>query len=186
MTDEDTQTTLEAIQELSRMVGDLLIQEHELQDRELVRMSSLLHEAVSELAGCFSAMSDQLVVQSSELRAQGKTNTGTEGERDMNSLMLTTQQMNSCVTRAVVALQFEDILQQMINHNRQRVEEAVKLLRYLQSRIEMLEQDHINNSPVILEMLKSCHAEIASTCEALDLNNPAQQQTMKKGDVTLF
>ena len=168
------------------MVSDLLVEEHELQDRELVRMSNLLHEAVSELSSCFSVMSDQLVVQSSELRSKNKTNNELTNNQNMNSLMMTTQQMNSCVTRAVVALQFEDILQQMINHSRQRVETAVKLLKYIHSRIEILEQDHVMNSPVILEMLKNCQAEIASTCEALDLNNPAQQQTMKKGDVTLF
>lgn len=186
MTEKHVQTTLNAVQELSRMVSDLLIQEHELQDRELVRMSSLLHEAVSELSSCFSVMSDQLVLQSSELRIRNNTSGEALNDQDMDSLMLTTQQMNSCVTRAVVALQFEDILQQMINHSRQRVEETVKLLKYMHSRIETLKDDHINDTPAILEILKNCQTEIINTCEALNLNNPAQQQSMKKGDVTLF
>ena len=187
MAESREKTVLPAIQELSRIVSDLLVAEHQLQDRELIRMSNLLQEAVSELASCFNVMSDQLVVQSSQLRQQNNNkNNDKHTDQGINSLMLSTQQMNSCVTRAVVALQFEDILQQMINHSRQRVDETVKLLKFLHSRLEMLEGNRIDDPSVITEVLQQCKAEVASTCEALELSNPAQQQNMKKGDVTLF
>ena len=186
MADTQKKITLEAIQELSRTVSDLLIEEQQLQDRELKRMSSLLHEAVTELSDCFAVMNDQLVAHSAQLQSRSKTDDEIENGQDMTPLVLSTQQVNSCVTRAVVSLQFEDILQQMINHSRQRAEETEKLLRYIRSSIEALESGQVSDTGVILDMLQKCRTKVASTREALNRSNPAQQQTMKKGDVTLF
>lgn len=184
--DHKKNTTLHAVQELSRTVCNLLMEEQQLQDKELARMCGLLHEAVVELSSCFSIMSDQLVAQSTKLKAQVSEQDKIQDTGNISTMLLTTQQMNSCITKAVVALQFEDILQQMIVHARQRVEKTQNLLKNLHSNIEKLEDEKYTDETDIMNLLNKCKADIEKTYEALTLSHPAQQQSMKKGDITLF
>lgn len=174
--DIHTHKILEAVQALSEAATSLLVEEQQLQARELERMSGLLHEAITELANCFSVMSDQLVTRSARIQHANEVN-------DDNT---SGQEMNGCVTRAIVALQFEDILQQMIRHSCQRNVETRKLIHSLQARIESLGSGTMANQTAIMQMLDACHKEVDCVRTALDLTNPARQKNMKKGDITLF
>jgi hypothetical protein len=94
--------------------------------------------------------------------------------------------MSAYVSRAVIALQFEDILQQLIRHSRQRVDETENLLRCIQSNIDMLNPGDITDANAILNILQACQAEVDRTRQALNLSNPAKQESMNKGNVTIF
>ena len=185
MVDNSTLQMLDALKVLSKTANELLIEEQQILDSELLRMSNLLREAIVNLSECFSVMSNQITAQAAQLRSQG-TAVGTNANQDINSLLSSTQQMSAFVSRAVVALQFEDILQQLICHSRQRVEESENLLQSIHSNIAMLNPGNITDIDAVLEILKACQAEVFKTREALNLSNPAKQESMTKGDVTLF
>jgi hypothetical protein len=175
----------DALKMLSKTASDLLVEEQELLDRELLRMSKLLHEAIINLSECFSVMSNQITAQAAQLRSQGGLNS-VMANQDISSLLSSTQQMSAFVSRAVIALQFEDILQQLIHHSRQRVEETENLLRCIHSNIDKLQPGDITDANAILEILQACQAEVDRTRQALNLSNPAKQESMTRGDVTLF
>jgi len=185
MTDNPESQVFDTLKLLSKTASDLLIEEQELLDSELLRMSKLLHEAIINLSECFSVMSNQITAQAARLRAQGETEAA-GANQDITALLSSTQQMSVFVSRAVISLQFEDILQQLIRHSRQRVEETENLLRCIHANIEKLNPDVIENTGAVLEILKNCQVEVGKTREALNLSNPAQQESMTKGDVTLF
>src|SRR3972149_9929707 len=92
-------------------------------------------EAIANLSECFSVMSNQISEQAAQLRSQSETG-GTGVNQNINAL--SSRQMSAFESRAVIALQFEDILQQLICHSRQRVEETENLLQSIHSNIEML------------------------------------------------
>lgn len=187
MPDNPKQQMFNALQVLSKTASDLLVEEQQLLDSELLRMSKLLREAIANLSDCFGAMSNQITAQAAQLRSRGATGAATTGAvQDINALLSSTQQMNSFVTRAVIALQFEDILQQLIQHSRQRVEETEGLLRCIHANIDKLQPGDVLDTATLLDTLKACQAEVGKTREALNLSNPAKQESMTKGDVTLF
>jgi len=185
MADNSKQQVFDAVKLLSKTASDLLVEEQQLLDRELLRMGKLLREAIVNLSECFSVMSNQITAQAAQLRSQGVAgDTGTN--QDITALLSSTQQMSAFVSRAVIALQFEDILQQLICHSRQRVEETENLLQSIYSNIEMLKQGDMADVDAILEILNACQAEVGKTREALNLTHPARQESMTKGGVTLF
>jgi hypothetical protein len=185
MAGNSNQQVFDALKLLSKSASDLLVEEQQLLDRELLRMGKLLREAIVNLSECFSVMSNQITVQAAQLRSQGVAgDTGTN--QDITVLLSSTQQMSAFVSRAIIALQFEDILQQLIRHSRQRVEETENLLQSIYSKIEILKQGDMADVDTILEMLNACQAEVGKTREALNLSHPARQESMTKGGVTLF
>ncbi|OGT76072.1 MAG: hypothetical protein A2W76_01380 [Gammaproteobacteria bacterium RIFCSPLOWO2_12_47_11] len=183
MADNPKLQMFDALKLLSKTASDLLIEEQQLLDSELLRMSKLLREAIANLSECFSVMSNQISEQAAQLRSQSETG-GTGADQNINAL--SSQQMSAFESRAVMALQFEDILQQLICHSRQRVEETENLLQSIHSNIEMLIEGDMTDVDAIMEILKTCQAEIGKTREALNLSHPAKQKSMTKGGATLF
>jgi len=185
MNDNSELKVVDALKTLSKTASDLLVEEQELLDSELLRMSKLLHEAIVNLSECFSVMSNQITAQAAQIRSQGLSG-GASVSQDITNLLSSTQQMSAFVSRAVIALQFEDILQQLIRHSRQRVDETENLLRCIQSNIDMLNPGDITDANAILNILQACQAEVDRTRQALNLSNPAKQESMNKGNVTIF
>ncbi len=185
MADNPKPQVFDALKLLSKTASDLLVEEQQLLDSELLRMSKLLREAIVNLSECFSVMSNQITVQAAQIRSQGVAG-GAGANRDIDALLSSTQQMSAFVSRAVIALQFEDILQQLICHSRQRVEETENLLQSIYSKIKMLKPDGIADVDAILEILKACQAEVGKTRQVLNLSHPAKQASLTKGGVTLF
>ena len=187
MTKPDNNQLNNSLHELSSDVSQLVIREQQLLNEELLRMSSMLREAATDLRRCFTIMGQQLDHQASLLR-QTNPNSQEDRRRDDNreGLLLATSEMGSYIGNAVRALQFEDILQQLIGHSRRRAEEIEKMFSSLQDRINDMREYDAQELAKVLAVLESCHKEIATVSEALTLSSPVKQQTMKKGDVTLF
>ena len=153
-------------------------------NEELLRMSKMLQEAATDLRQCFTVMGQQLDQQSSLLRHGNPTvNHERRKNNDKEKLLMATVEIGSYVGQAVRALQFEDIIQQLISHSRRRAEEIEKMFTALQARINNM-QDY--ESRELVQVLEACHKEIASVKEALTFANPVKQQSLEQGDVTLF
>lgn len=186
MIEDREQPPLDAIRSLFLKVNDFVREEQDLLDEELARMSKLVQEAVANLHGSFNAMSDKIVKQSVELQTKSARNAGTEISREMSALLSSTSQINSIVVRAVISLQFEDIVQQLILHSRQRIAEIQRLMRTLQANMDKPTPAPAGDLQSLLDMVGACQEEVSKTKKALTLNHPAKQESLHKGDVTLF
>ena len=172
---------------LSCAVSQLVIREQQLLNEELLCMSRLLHESATNLRQCFTVMGEQLDHQASLL---SQRNPAVQMERRLDpnkeELLLATSEIGSYISQAVRALQFEDIIQQLISHSRRRAEEIEKMFVGLQDRINDMQEHEARDPEKVLAVLERCHQEIATVKEALTIANPVKQQSLKKGDVTLF
>jgi len=177
----------DSLHELSCDVSQLVIREQQLLKEELLRMSKLLQEASTSLRQCFTTMGQQLDHQASLLN-QRDPNVLVERRNDAGKVELlhATSEIGSYVGQAVRALQFEDIIQQLIGHSRRRAEEIEKMFAGLQARINDMRGHDARDLEKVLAVLEHCHQEIASVKEALTIANPVKQQSLAKGDVTLF
>jgi hypothetical protein len=186
MIEDPEQPPLDAIRVLFLKVNDFVREEQDLLDEELARMSKLVQEAVANLHDSFNAMGDRIVEQSAELRTRSARTAGTEVSKKMNALLSSTQQINSMVVRAVISLQFEDIVQQLILHSRQRIAEIQRLMLALRAYVDKMAPAHAGDPQWLLDMVGACHEEVSKTKKALTLSHPAKQESLDKGDVTLF
>ena len=177
----------DSLHELSCDISQLVIREQQLLNEELLRMSSLLKEASTNLRQCFTVMGQQLDRQTSLLK---QTEQGIQVERRKDSnkenILLATTEIGSYIGQAIRALQFEDIIQQLIDHSRRRAAEIEKLFAVLQGRIYDMRDHDARDLEKVLAVLGRCHQEMATVKEALTVANPVKQQSLKKGDVTLF
>jgi uncharacterized protein Yka (UPF0111/DUF47 family) len=187
MSTSDNRKLNDSLHELSCDVSQLVIREQQLMNEELLRMSRLLQEAATSLRQCFTVMGQQLEQQALLLR---QTDPAVQVERRKDSckeeLLLATSEIGSYIGQAVRALQFEDIIQQLIGHSRRRAEEIEKMFVGLQARINDMQEYEARDLEKVLAVLERCHKELATVKEALTIANPVKQQSLEKGDVTLF
>ncbi|GEM_PF-3478563 len=186
MINDSKQSAFDAVHDLVLRVNEFIREEQDLLDGELSRMSRLVQEAVASLHKSFNAMSDKIVRQSEELQSRAAGDAGTGVGREMKSLLASTHQISSIVVQAVISLQFEDIVQQLILHSRQRITEMQRLMQALQARMDGLPSACAGDGRGLLEVVAACREEIEKTRQALMLSHPAKQESLNKGDVTLF
>ena len=187
MSKSDNSKLNNSLHELSCDVSQLVIREQQLLNEELLRMSRLLQEAAISLRQCFTVMGQQLEHQALLLKQRDlKLQVERRKDAGKDELLLATFEIGSYVGQAVRSLQFEDIIQQLIGHSRRRAEEIEKMFVGLQDRINDMREYDAKDLDQVLDALERCHQEIASVKEALTIANPVKQQSLEKGDVTLF
>ena len=100
------------------------------------------------------------------------------------------QEMNGRVNGAVTALQFQDMVSQLISHVKRRVEALEAVVCHLGGLGEALGRDaELSDSQSAADALKSETAKIASCLRSLVTdtnNNPVGQRAMTQGDIELF
>ncbi|OGT79194.1 MAG: hypothetical protein A3H91_09825 [Gammaproteobacteria bacterium RIFCSPLOWO2_02_FULL_61_13] len=162
----------------------LLIAEHRVLDRDLERLDRLVGEAAKNLSDCFRTMSDKLAGQAALLRTQGGGSDDAAASGDIQVLLNTTNQVNASVVKAVIALQFEDIVKQLIGHLRQRVNETEKMMLAMQ--VHLAGQQQARDTAGMIAAVRACREEVERARDALAAANPARQESMRGGEVTLF
>jgi len=172
------------IRGLASAAQALLIAEHRVLDRDLERLDRLVGEAAENLSDCFRAMSDKLAGQAALLRTQGGGNDDAAASGDIQTLLNTTNQVNASVVKAVIALQFEDIVKQLIGHLRQRINETEKMMLAMQTHIAG--QQQVRDPGAMVAAVRACREEVERARNALAASNPARQESMQGGEVTLF
>ncbi len=169
---------------LASAAQSLLIAEHRVLDRDLERLDRLVGEAAENLSDCFRTMSDKLAGQAALLRTQGGGGADAAPTDDIQVLLNTTNQVNASVVKAVIALQFEDIVKQLIGHLRQRVNETEKMMLAMQT--HLAGQQHVRDPGEMIDAVRACREEVERARDALAAANPARQESMQGGEVTLF
>lgn len=184
--ERQSQALRQTIDKVVDNVSQLVIQEQQAMNDDLLRMSNILQEADESLRYCFSGMTEQLLVkQSAQLRTKNNKNNQTPDD-DMQAFTPSTSEISLYVRKAIRSLQFEDIMQQMIEHSRRRAEEIEKLFVALTNHIGGLRADETPDTEQIIEILENCLHDIHAVEQSLDLKNPVKQQSLAQGDVELF
>jgi len=100
------------------------------------------------------------------------------------------QEMEGRVNVAVTALQFQDMVSQLIGHVKRRVEALDGVVRHLGGLGEALSRNAVAaDASAAIDALKQETAKIASSLHALateTTKNPVGQRAMTQGDVELF
>ena len=175
--DNQTQTLRQSLNAIANDVSQLVIREQQVMNGEFTRMAAILQEAAKNLHECFGGMSKQLAAQSEQLRMNGAV---------CSQDHIAYEDIETLSSRAVRSLQFEDIIQQMINHSRRRVEEIERLFMVLLTHINEMDGKHGKNSEEVLDTLKDCLEDIAVVKRSLGLENPVKYPSLNQGKIELF
>jgi len=180
-----SQVLRQTIDKVADSISQLVIQEQQAMNDDFTRMSGILQEAAENLRDCFNEMSHQRAKQSAQPHAKNNEN-NQPAKNNIQALTSATSEINSHAGKAIRSLQFEDIMQQMINHSRRRAEEIEKLFVALTNHISGLNSDETLGTDQIIDILENCLTDINEVEQALDLKNPVRQQSLAQGDVELF
>ena len=100
------------------------------------------------------------------------------------------QEMEGRVNVAITALQFQDMVSQLIGHVRKRVEALDGVVRHLGGLGDALRLDAVSSDArAAVDSLRQETAKIASSLRVLTTetnNNPVGQRAMTQGDIELF
>lgn len=173
------------IQMIVHNIASELIQvvnkEHSMLLSEISRMKDIINEASRNLHQSFNGMDSDIRVLRNELETLKERNADKNentGDRDNTKDALN-------LNTGIRALQFEDIIQQMLDHARHRIHSIEKLFSILERKINNFSDDAADTE-IIRTMLLECHAEIQNTRKLLELENPVNPDSLTKNDVTLF
>ncbi len=173
-------TNIELVKEIIDDLLHILCKEHETLAGELARMRIIVDEASNNLQESFNGMNKE-----NQLLKQKMDSLFADDTREMDIMGLNNENMSKFLSLGIRSLQFDDIMQQMINHANRRVTILMALLEYVK------QQSNGNNfsnadQQSILEMLEKCKAQINETKKTLELDNPVTQHSMNSGDIELF
>lgn len=173
------------IQKIVHSIASELIQvvnkEHSMLLSEIASMKNIISEASRSLHQSFNGMNSDNSELLRELATIKESNDEEHGIKDDYNKLMSGQN----VSMGIRALQFEDIIQQMLDHARHRIHSIDKLFSILEQKVINFDDDAIDVKK-IKETLIDCREEIQKTRKLLELENPVKLDSLGKNDVTLF
>jgi len=177
----------ESLSEIAEDVTQLVIREQQVMNEDFKRMHAILKEAAGNLRECFNDLRTQFAMQSEHLRLHPGVKENEQSENGNAGITLSgTAEIDAHISKAVRSLQFEDIMQQMINHSRRRAEEIERLFVVIAEHLHELQQNNTDDPEQIIHSLNNCIADIDSVKKALNLENPVTYKSLQQGDIELF
>lgn len=172
--------TTEQLRDIFSDVLQIFCREHEILAGELARMKVIVDEASSNLQESFNGMTNE-----NKLLKQKLDSLIDEDMQKMDLMGLSNENMNRYLNLGIRTLQFDDIIQQMINHANRRISTLMELLEFvkLQSKEEFTNPA---DQKAIQDMLENCKKYIQDTKKKLELDNPVNQSSLNSGDIELF
>ena len=108
----------------------------------------------------------------------------------LSGLEVSAQTMAVQVGRAITALQFQDMVSQLMGHVLRRVDALDSVVRHLGELSQVLKIDaDADDAPAAIAALKSEAEKVASSLAAMELqttHNPVDQKVLSDGDIELF
>ena len=181
---DDTKMTelLAKIQEYMQLTTDLVLEEQEAALSELTRMEDILHEAAEELRGSFTEI-DKLVAQDLAKHSRSistvKLDDGSESTESIES------KLSKQYRRSITALQFEDIVKQIIGHSKTRGKGIDEILKNISTRAHQMDTLHLNVEE-LQRVIEDTRSDIKRFQEKMAATNPVAQKSLDTGDIELF
>ncbi len=170
---------LEPIREYMQLAIELMLEESQAALAELLRMENILGDAAAQLRDSFTGM-DELI--SRELN-------GLPGEGDPVILDERTQSLKLRLAGqyrdSIMALQFEDIVMQMIGHSKSRGHGIDKILTDVRQNLAALSSGEWDRED-LLRAIAASRRDIEKFRSERGANNPVNQGSLQSGDIELF
>lgn len=165
-------------------LNHLVIREHQLLQSELDQTGVLVNDAVTKLRDNFVNLTQQTNAQTDILsELLNRTENDIDQQERATELK---QQINASAMSAVQSLQFEDIIQQLTGHARNRAVQMEQLFGNLAQGLAEMRITDTQQTDQFVQTIKIMQKEVASFREALEKENPVKQETMQAGKIELF
>ncbi len=165
---EDERALLEEFRNLLREMALQFSNQLNAARGEIASVQDLLQEAIDALTVSFQDMA----------------------ARDMRATPESSQQAGDILGRAITALQFQDMVSQLLGHVGCRIDAMDGVMRELNTLGSTLEQEARSHDArgAIASMRQEQGRIIAAlkNIEAQTINNPVDQKAMTQGDIELF
>jgi methyl-accepting chemotaxis protein len=116
------------------------------------------------------------------------SNVETQISASLGKIAITTRQIHDAIGLAVRALQFEDIVKQLLEYNRGRIESAEHMIYAFASGLKRLGQMQVKDSVAFENQLSQITQQWTGDLERLrtEDHKPVHQQSMATGEIELF
>jgi methyl-accepting chemotaxis protein len=106
----------------------------------------------------------------------------------LEKISVTTRQIHNNIGLAIRALQFEDLVRQLLEYNRSRLERVEKLVSSFTSSLESLDPDNLADPSAFHDHLSQISRQWTEGLEQLQAEDhkPVHQQSMTAGEIELF
>jgi hypothetical protein len=181
--DKQSEELLEQIKEYMQLTTDLVLEEQEAALAELQRMENILNEAATQLRDSFTEI-DNLIGEglSGLLRDGAMAQAGSDNHRPVQSIK---SRLSDQYRSSITALQFEDIVKQIIGHSRTRGQGIDEILRNIKARIESLNLSEWSED-ALEQAISGSRKDIEVFRDKMAATNPVAQQSLKTGEIELF
>jgi uncharacterized protein involved in exopolysaccharide biosynthesis len=173
---------LAKIQEYLQLTTDLVLEEQEAALSELTRVEDILHEAAEELRGSFTEI-DKLVAQ--DLAQHPQSDSPVKLGEENNNAGSIESKLSEQYRRSITALQFEDIVKQIIGHSRIRGRGIDEILKNISTRAHQMDTSRVNLEQ-LQRVIEDTRSDIKRFQEKMAATNPVAQKSMDTGDIELF
>jgi len=163
---EDVSDMIRALVEFVNSTADFVAREQESDLDSYTRIKIILEEAARELRNCFHGIDE--ILKNSKL--------------DAGNLEKVNQQNRVSVR----ILQFEDIVQQILEHSQMQKLALAQTMRQLQEFTEKLDKSDTENSHELKKVIHQCKVELDQMVANHGIFNPVKQANLDSGDVELF
>ncbi|MEH6543656.1 MAG: hypothetical protein V7721_06920 [Porticoccaceae bacterium] len=179
-TDTDTEEMEHSLYSLADKLNELVVREQLNLQEELARVSSLIADAADTLTENFTSLNLKIELQSRYMRP------GYIDEDREQKLEEVNREIDQNLTETVRSLQFEDIVQQLTMHSRNRAVNMESLFVKLKDRLDGLKTADKSDRGGFNLILNDMQSEIENFRETLDRANPVKQASMHEGRIELF
>lgn len=174
----------EELYDIARALSELVLREHQILQEEMTQMTSLVEDAVKRLDDDFrqlNAVTIEHSVKVDEALAEGLMDASMH-----KTLSRVGDQINQRVSSTVRALQFDDIVQQLSSHSRERIFQMQALFVELTKNLDDSKQGTSKDDATHLLHIRNMKEEINRFRIRLEKENPVKQHSMQAGKIELF
>ena len=161
-------------------LNHLVIREHQLLQSELDQTGALVKDAVTTLRDNFVSLTQHAAEQ---VEILNQTLENTDLQKRTVELK---QKINTSTMTAVQSLQFEDIIQQLTGHARNRAVQMEQLFENMAQKLAEMRINDVQEADQLIQTIVTMQKEVASFREALEKENPVKQDSMQAGKIELF
>ena len=169
-------TECPALPDLHPVIG----REREAMEEELVRARELLRDGMTKLHTFFDALRGSVTTQTVLLSKLSDDDVQAEERRaTLQELLADSERVRSQSESAILGLQLEDVLGQLLEFTRQRADGISTLAEAL---AEAVDRDRLAQNSSLQERLRSAVARVDERAR----NRAVEQSSLDRGDVELF
>ena len=164
----------------------LMISEHQNIHQELEHVRQLVGDATRSLTASFDEMNILAIEQNTTVSLALQLNNATNEEL-LERCKRAEQQYRDNQVNIVTALQFEDIVQQLMSHAQKRTLGIQDMFKRLNDALQELKKSRSKkDDPEFISRIKALKQDVAAFRTQLDEENPVRQSSLATGKTELF